>query len=247
MDLSEFDISLIKKHLHGKLTPLEEADFSMRFATDPDFRAEIAFFERMFAVYKDQEHERLKKMLQELEEKEFSTSGKPGKKFFWLAMMMVILALAAWFYHRSLQRTAPEAVFAQYFRPYENTYVVHTRALGSPSEPAWKAYDAGDFSKAAALFKQLPPEEQTPEMHFYEAVSLLASKQPLEALPFLQSLEQSAPPGKYAQAARWYLALCWLDLGKPANARPVLEKISSDQSNYNYYKAIDMLKNIDNQ
>ena len=67
MDLNDAEILLIKNFLHKRMTPAEEQAFNARVDTDTEFRSEVDFFTNMFATLRDQERDRLKKMLEELD------------------------------------------------------------------------------------------------------------------------------------------------------------------------------------
>jgi hypothetical protein len=74
-ELNDQDAVLIKKYLFSQLTSADESEFMAKLACDQVFRDEFEFHQQLFAIQRDREHERLKKMLQEVEQQRKSCSN----------------------------------------------------------------------------------------------------------------------------------------------------------------------------
>lgn len=245
MDLSDTDLRLIKNFIFGKLSPVEQQEFSARLSADAEFQTEVDFHQKLFATMHDREGERLKKMLAEVENGNFPT--QPSRGGSWLIWLLILLAgsAAAWFvFFREKPQPQPEQIFAENFQPFENTEFVSTRTPETPVEEAWKAYDQRDFEQATVFFSKMPASEKSDASEFFKANALLVCGKTADAVPILELLEATQPPSKYTQPARWYLALAKIRLGEQAAARNLLEKIARQSSHFKSSEAADLLSKL---
>lgn len=245
MDLSNADLQLIKKYMFGQLSSSEQQQISARLATDADFRAELDFHKKLFATLHDREGERLKKILGDVESEHFPKPSGQGN-FWWLWLLAVLLLGGLIFYFREKPQppAQPEAVFAQYFQPFENTEFVSTRSPQSPVEEAWQAYDRDEFERAATLFEKFSAAEKTAETEFFQAVALLACGKTAEALPIFENLEAAEPPAKFSEQARWYLVLAKIRLSESAAAQVFLKKMMAQPTHFKHSKSVELHRQL---
>ncbi|HOY18597.1 MAG TPA: hypothetical protein PLC89_14925 [Haliscomenobacter sp.] len=244
MELNDRDQSLIKKYLFSRLTQPEETEFSSRMVNDQDFRTEVEFHRDLFASMRDREHDRLKKKLSDLENKHFSKPSKPNYTR-WL-LLIVLAMLAVWLLWRFvIAPPTPDAkrVFAAYFSPFENTVEIATRGQNSPaSSAAWKAYDSGDYMRAAELFDQLPNEEQSEATRFFQANALLYTGKAREALILLEAKTSKA---QFEEQRLWYAALAYVYLGDDEQAKKRLVAIKSNPGHFKFQEAGELFHQLE--
>lgn len=99
MQLSDSDLQLIKKYLSGRLDAEQRREFDLRLAADADFREEVDFHQKLFATLRDNEFERLKKILGDEEAAHFPPPPPPNR-WAWFGWLLAILGIGAatWFF-----------------------------------------------------------------------------------------------------------------------------------------------------
>jgi hypothetical protein len=243
MELNEQDIQLIKKHLFSRLNPADELEFQTRLARDQAFREELEFHQQLFAIQRDREHDRLKKMLQEVEQRNFSPQPPYARYLLWLGLLL-LLAFLLWWFFLAPRAPSAEQLFAQHFVPYENTIEVSTRhPAGAVAKAAWKAYDAADYAQASSLFAQIAPQDRTEASIFFQANALLAADRAPEALALLTTRSGQ----QFVEESRWYAALAQLRLGNYGQSKQKLEYIASHPGHFKYQEAREILLQLNPQ
>ncbi|MBL7827265.1 MAG: hypothetical protein JNJ57_11580 [Saprospiraceae bacterium] len=233
MDLNDAEILLIKNFLHKRMTPAEEQAFNARVDTDTEFRSEVDFYTNMFATLRDQERDRLKKMLEEVEQANFPKQSKRPTWGKWLAILLGLAVLAWFLFWRNTKATNEERFFVEYFKPYENTVQVITRSPQTNVEQAWQYYDQGKYALAAAQFSQMKATDKNADSEFFEAMALMAAGNTERAIPLFERMESDSLSHKYQQPARWYLALAFLRTGKLNDFKKMSEKVKATPNHFN--------------
>jgi len=193
--------------------------------------------------------EPLAKSLQEMERK--MGIGPAGASRY--TQLRVRLALAATFllvltagYFLFQQYQAGPRLFSQHFEhlPSAIKGVERTTAGNSASllASALRSYENGSYKEAEGLFRAyLAEEPEDGQASFYYGLLQLGKGNAGPAVPILKEVVQTPPGPGYQRAARWYLALAYLDLSSEAEARPQLEKLAKGNDRY-ARKAKDVLK-----
>ncbi|MEO0732903.1 MAG: hypothetical protein AAFZ52_08715, partial [Bacteroidota bacterium] len=128
------------------------------------------------------------------------------------------------------------------FEPYTNIAYTIDRAgdTADPERSAYVAYEDGDFTAAAAAFRDLDP---TPVRRFYFGQSLLAIEEFAEAEPIFDKLA-STQDFQLAAESAYYLALAQVGQGKTEAAKIRLEKIVTDAGHPSYADAKNLLEKL---
>jgi tetratricopeptide (TPR) repeat protein len=145
----------------------------------------------------------------------------------------------------SINLTRNEKLFAQYYQPYEGHYfniavISHIKNL----QTAIIAYRDKQYRTAIEYFDKVMDLDNP--VIFYKGISSIECKDYNLALNcFSQVLNNPSSP-YYAQA-RWYMALTWLKLDMPDNAKIHLEWLKQNICYNHYYgeKASVLLKELD--
>ncbi len=101
------------------------------------------------------------------------------------------------------------------------------RNAGPQRRAAFLAYQRGDYSQAARLFRLLPAD---PEILFYRGVSLYLAGSVPESLLTLREPDLLDSPWRIP--ALWYQAHAWLRMGRADRARRLLSRAEFDSGPY---------------
>ena len=243
------DLAYIKRYLDAQLSPEEQADFERRLQTDPDFAETTAFHKQLYAALKNKEADRLKGLLRAAEAVR-PPDALPRRDMRWIwpavAAAAVLVCFCIWFLRPSHSAGTDQALFAQYFHPYENTYFVVSRdeAPKRPEAAAFQAYEAHDYAAAAARFAALRDDQKTPEILFFQANALLSNGQAAAAKMLLVPLAGGQREWPFAAASQWYLALTCLQLGQSKEAKQWLQRIAAEAGHFKKQEAGALLKEM---
>ncbi len=238
---------LLDRHIQGRLTPKEQAEFDRLLETDATFRDEVSFAEDVQKVAEVEADANFLSMLKEFEKEEPIDEEKPVIKlprYRWMAIaasFVILLGLSIYFVLNA--ETSPEDLFAEHFEPYRN--VVHPITRGKPAEDektqAFLAYQNEEYDNAITLFDKLYEQEGQPYYLFYKANALLELNSNDEAIAILQKSDQL---GEFADRSAWYLALAYLKVEDTEKAKEHLQQIVGAQK-YNHVKAAELLQQLD--
>lgn len=138
----------------------------------------------------------------------------------WLLAILLALGtiVALWWNNRTPPVSPPAVIFAEYFTPPLNTWIVTTRGVAdtAASARAMHLYDTGDFEAAAVALAKLA----APEAQWYLGMCLLQMGDYREALPLLRAYREAHPT---EAEAHWYFVLNLVALGEIEEARQALE------------------------
>lgn len=102
-------------------------------------------------------------------------------------------------------------------------------------------YRQGKFREALA---ELEKYEKNSDAMFFAGISMYMLNDPVKALEQLNRVKSISP--KWSIPADWYRAQCLLKLGKTEEATAILNTVAASE-NYYQQKALDLLREIDNQ
>lgn len=235
------------------MSAIEREAFARELAEDPALAARLGEERAARRVVTAAGREELRGQLAGFEKewqgqrgKELAVSAR--RPWYWggmLGLILVLLALLGWWV---CPRTTPEpeGVFAAHFSAYPSPPRTRGRApeLLVDWEAAASAYDEGEYAAAAALFSDLTADTSLAYLaHFYTGASLLAQQPPRAQAaidPLTRALTQDSD---YLPAARWYLALAYLEVGETTAAKRLLEAIVAERS-FQYEAASTILEEL---
>ncbi len=140
-----------------------------------------------------------------------------------------------------------EDLFAAWFRPYRDDSIESaTRGEGAgdptPEETFYQLYWDARYAAAIAAFERLEPESKAKgDLRFLKANCLLAEKKTASAIKILEA------PGRtrFADEARWLLALAYLRNGQRAQAATLLSNIAGDAASPKRKSAARLLAKLE--
>lgn len=185
------------------------------------------------AALRQQERERLKLELQEIENQ---GTKKPAKirRLYWIGGISAAAAVALLLiYIGLLPRFAPSPgdLFSQYFEPMPNILASVDRSQSNTTPDTAKQGNDISFGNGAPSATQ--EEEISLIEDFYEANDLLSENRAAEAIPLLIPLAGQA--SDFGQAANWYLALAYLQTLDLDKAKQLFQQMIDDEK-HPYHK-----------
>jgi tetratricopeptide (TPR) repeat protein len=165
------------------------------------------------------------------------------------AAAFTMLIVATFILFNIVNNTSPDAIFAQYYQPFENQ---GSGLRGSEIEKgdinknllqdALSEYDNGNFSEAASIFDRITVnDENKNSVWMYGGNAYLNEGQMEKAKKMFQNIiEEDAG---YIVYAKWYLSLCYVRNEEYEEAKPLLEEIR-DKGKYKSNEAEEILTKL---
>ena len=254
MNPIENDIELIERYFDQVLTPQETVVFEKRLTTDNAFRALVENEKYLIGAIRLQgltdELHALKRLELNMGAPQpltvSETSSPPSQRNIrkWYLMAAAIAGLLITGRFVFYPSPTPADLYEDYFRPYPNVFSPNVR--GTETSPdraaAFEAYERGDYTKAAGLFRQLLAVREEPGILMLLGNCELVTGNTDEAIRLFSSLD--TPNGELALQARWFLSLAYIKNGNQQQAVPLLQGLAATESSY-ADKARDILDNLD--
>jgi len=120
----------------------------------------------------------------------------------------------------------------RFLTPFPNTIPVVN--IGNCLQQAIAAYEAGQYAAAATLFREyLVQKPDNATANFYAGVAELLNQHPEQAIGFLTKAQENQQ-NPFAEPARWYLGLAWLEMKNTEIARKIFRKIAAESGAYQH-------------
>lgn len=230
---------LIQGYVEGTLTAAQEVEAKTLLATDAAFKEEVALYKDLQAAITDSERRSLKIGLQDLENKTPALKKRPNV-YLIAASIVVALGIGGFFMFSS---PSPEQLYASNFETYPNTLKPVVRGEEGEEMLPFIAYEAEEYDKAVVGFASILEQNDTPDIRFYYAMSLLNDAQETKALEELKLLETTET--RYLPQVYWYTALLELKNNNIDRSKQLLNKLIKDKALYKNREAKKLLKKID--
>ena len=245
MNLSEDQI-LLERYLRGEMPEGELKAFEARLAENPALKDEKALLEDLMGGIRlrgqKELRRRLEKIHQDVRLQERGSLPRIRRVRTWLGVAATLLLLvAALFWWRSVAVPNEEALFSQYFQPYE--WPVINRGL--PAEvydAASELYFSGRYQAFLDLAQErLALDDQAAKDQLAIGNAFLATRQYEEARQRFQLVAQNP---LYKDEASWFLALTELRAGNLAEARRLLTDIAKQPDRFYAGRAAQLLQEL---
>lgn len=217
------DMEWIDRYLSGLLAADERELFEQQIQTDNAFRQQV---EIVAALRKGILQAGRKELLEEIKAWDKEAPSRVQTIPLWRQAAVIriaaLLIIGLSIFLLWPKEGAEPDLFAKYFEPYPN--VIMPTVRGNENEDsttiqkAYRTYDQGDYTEAILLFEAVNPQDEGVLM--YLGSSYLATGQAEKAIPILKKLE--AESGLFADEARWYLVLAYLQSGNKEQANRLL-------------------------
>ena len=230
------NIDLIEKYFSNSLSPKEQLRFNQLLQSDEKFKKDFTFQKDLQKVIARNQHDDLKKTLQDFEkDKPVVNLFNISKKWLVAASVLIIVGLGFVFLKSSFF-PSPEKIFAESYEPYRNIVLPIERGENSNTieHSAFIAYENGNYHKAINLFNSVPNKDTT-YILFYKSMCYMSLNKTKEAITLLKAITDSgnevSSEKNFNEIANWYLALAYLNIGKTEMAIKQFSIIANDKGN----------------
>jgi len=213
--------ALIEKYILGTLTSEEKEQVAKWLETDTSFKTELEFQTNLKRALEKGEDEAFKTTLKELEPGRQTPSKRPIFKWAIAASIIVLVVVGTLLFQPSQNKS----LFAQNFQPYANVIqpVVRGENLNDVTTQAFLAYENAEFELAETHFTTMVNSTNDSYALFYLANVKLALEKPDDAISLFHSYMTTGE--NLSSQAQWYVALAYLQLDDPVEAKVALKKI----------------------
>ena len=227
---------LIEKYFSNSLSPKEQLRFNKLLQSDEKFKKDFTFQKDLQKVIARNQHNDLKKTLEDFEkDKPVVSLFNISKKWLVAASVLIIVGLGFVFLKSSFY-PSPEKIFAENYEPYRNIVLPIERGENSNTieHSAFIAYENGNYHKAINLFNSVPKKD-TKYILFYKSMCYMSLNKTKEAITLLKAITDSdnevSSEKNFNEIANWYLALAYLNIGKTEMAIKQFSIIANDKEN----------------
>jgi tetratricopeptide (TPR) repeat protein len=250
---TDYDITLLEKYFDRELTENEMIEFQDRLLTDMSFKALVDKEKvlvqqiRQAGLQKDLRYlETLEKNLSNPKSIDGKTTGLFWRYAIAAAIVGILITVGVMVYS---PKESSEELFQAYFKPYTNVFDP-TKRGSKPTEStqitdstqrskAFKAYDAGDYQKAADHFTRAYKEKPEAGVLLLLGNCNLILNNTQEAEKNFNTLYKDFD--ELDIQAKWFLSLCYLKDGDIDKARKELNELGETEVFY-AEKAKELLK-----
>ncbi|MCF8364321.1 MAG: tetratricopeptide repeat protein [Bacteroidales bacterium] len=240
----------IEQYLEGGLKGNELKDFEKSLETDPELAATVKDYKMAVKSIDLYGRNELKKRLRKIHHDEIS-----GKNILVRRQLLKIAAIFIGF----LIVSGPFLYNHFYGQPkyqnlYEQNFTIYPDILSQRGEAipenlmldeAMSYYKNNDFENASVLFEALDSSDLPIEdaIIFYRGISYLGEGNPEKASGIFKIII-SDTKNPFRKQAEWYLALSFINLKQPVEAKSLLEEIVKNKS-WNHAKAYLLLEELE--
>lgn len=234
MNHTEKDIELIEKYFDEGLSPYEIEGFERRMKTDDDFRLLVEQEKYIIGAIRIQglkdELEHLRRIEAALPDPVAVSHTNGYRKWYLLAAAVIAIIIVARF--ALMSNLTTEDLYEENFRPYPNVFqpAVRGERLANDRAEAFKAYDKGDYARAATLFTAILNRGDDAESLLLLGNCNLILGNTQAAIANFSRL--SSTSAELSLQAKWFLALAHLRNGDERRARPLLNEIAGMNVSY---------------
>lgn len=236
----------IEKYIHGELYGDELISFEKELETNKSFADDVKLHREIDKFLKNKDVFDLREMLDDIhekvtsEEKNISKQKKKGivRILFshWqyaAASVLFLLAVSVVLFF-TLRPSANERLYAQYFKPFDDTPIVRSddQPAASKMELALIEYNGENFEKAWTMLRGISDGNKTDaKAYFYRGISAIEINNLNDAIASFKNVINN-DSSLYIGEATWYLALCYLKENDEIAALAQFSKVAESNSNH---------------
>ena len=143
-----------------------------------------------------------------------------------LAATVLLIAVSSILIYRSAQPSLSDLLSDALAEPYEISVALRNSETASNMDNAAVYYNQGNYTEVVKLLEN----EKSSRAIFYRGLSLLYAGEYVQATDELQKNELQT--SRFAEQAKWYLALGFLKSAEEKKARKILEEIVTIDHHY---------------
>ena len=235
--MTEETLHRFDRYLKKEMTPEEVKSFLIDLEGDHQLTAEFESYQLSVKAIQESGNSKLKAVLEDIHSEQVSaveeTKVVPMNRLRWVYAAAVILALVASTLWIASESSTPQSLYAEHFDVYSGP----SNTRGEQGEAnfwdrfaafyANQAYEECTIMLAEAELDEVEPEYL---IRFYSGVCAMALDEPDFSAALRQLQEVVVVDNDYHAQAKWYMALCYLGLDKPLEAKKVLEDLKTSST-----------------
>ncbi|MFD2942647.1 tetratricopeptide repeat protein [Flavobacterium notoginsengisoli] len=223
---------LFDQYLQGELTVDEKNNLEKQLTEDPELASSFETFKEMHFQLDNKfgletEREAFKENLGRISDKYFNKKQSKVvslKPWYFAAAASVVIMFGLFFFD---YKHYPN--FEDYNHP-ESAYFTERGVSEETLKQAEDNFNGKRYEKAVPLFEAILKENNSLEIQYFYAISLLQVGKYVKAETIFKELESGN--SAYKEKAKWNLALSKLKQGKYKECQEILQTISQDFEDY---------------
>lgn len=235
---------LIESYLDGSISQVEKEQFEELLSIDQELVKELALHKSVNEAILDEETVRFRGTIRKIINQR---TGKTGKflhaiKYPLAASILLLIALSLW--QIFFLKKSPAELYLAYYTPYLSDNLTRSAEQSKDNiEVAYLLYQEGDYESSFEILQSYFNESfDNQTAHYYMGLNAMELKMYNVALEEFKLVEQD-PSTPFALHARWYIAMTFLQLNRPDEARQYLISLAQAESIYSE-KAASILKKL---
>lgn len=156
----------------------------------------------------------------------------------WALLLGLVAAIISLFLFLTLEEQevddyTSEDLFTVNFSSYPNDIFPLDKTSSKPTleQVAFSLYDQNKFPEALLAFDTLILTTPQDDYRFYQSIVQLATDRNTDAILNLSQIVET-PKTPFLPQAEWYLALAYLKIGADEAAKPLLEKLATQDDGF---------------
>lgn len=238
MSKNEKNIELLDQFINGQLDTTERNEVSKRLEQDLEFAKELDQLKLMVDCIRISGRKKLLDEIKHWDEDLPDVIEEPDKvkklavfRWYYAAASIVLFMVAGFLIYSNIN-FGYEKIVAEVYEPYD--YTPSAQRGGEVQKNSlsqfFNYYDLEEYASVIQLWVEIDEAEKTVEAEFFLANAYQAEKRFLEASVIFRKLVKRDNSNK--MASMWYLALCYLSLDNPEQARELLDELENKKSSY---------------
>jgi hypothetical protein len=223
---------VIESYLDGSMNQSEQENFEKLIREDTELASQVALSKDINDAILDEGTVHFRKLVRSVIDANTDRYRKVIRtlKIPLAASILLLIGLSFW---HILSYKSPAEIYETYYKPYEiDLYTRSANSSSEKSEEAYKMYQGGNYKGSFEILQNYLTENNSNlTAHFYcglDAIELgifnIATE---ELIPVEQNIVSP-----FSLHARWYLALTYLRLNQPEDARRYLLILVSNDNMY---------------
>jgi tetratricopeptide (TPR) repeat protein len=220
--------SLFDSYLERKMSDADRVLFEKLLSENADYNAQLHAYQ--------QERSGLVKK---------ASSNKVVQEWV-IPSAIAIVIVAAGYFLISLAIMSPgEKIFAKFYKPYPNQVPpsAYPEKLNELADQAFRAYDKGDFQKAAELLDKIQTSSHRDFILLYLGICQLELNRPEKAIPYLNRIKAGSALAP-KEVASWFEALSYFKLSMEEKGKELLQ-VTASRPNPFQEDAMRILESVD--
>ncbi|MFV9551953.1 tetratricopeptide repeat protein [Algibacter sp. PT7-4] len=216
-NISQELLEIIERYLNGSLTIQELKDFNQLLELDNDFKLKVE------AIKAKHEKTTLKRHSLEPEKKQQNKARLLNYKKITLGIAITIAISSIWFFNTPQN----EKLYNKFFKPAPALQNIKNDA--SNFNDGMSNYKNGNYKTAINKWKVLQENKsKNDSLNYFLGVAYLASKNTIEAIPFLERAIEANDSFAFIDESYLYLGLAYLKEGNIKLAKKYLNSSETD-------------------